>query len=219
MMKNILSTFLLAAALPATAQEMKKLDIRFDDMAAGAPPEQVFVIDGNVQIAEKDGGKALVIDPGTELVEGAAQLGDSAAGNASVQVKVLASKQGRSTPRFGISVHGMSGYRFYVNPAKKQLELIKADQTVASAPFIWKSDAWLYLKLEVKKAAGDAWYITASAWPAADTAAPAEPQLKHSDKGLKGQGKCTLWATPFSGKPVYFDDAHVEVETAPAAAK
>ena len=128
---------------------------------------------------------------------------------------MFASKQRRSTPRFGVSVHGMSGYRFYVNPAKKLLELVKADQVVASAPFVWKSDEWLNLKLEAKKAADESWSITAAVW-AATEAAPAQPQLKHSDKGLKGQGKCAVWATPFSGKPVFFDDVHVEVETAPA---
>lgn len=216
-MKKLLSLLLLVVICsPASAQELKKFDFKFDDWKEGEPPAEVFVIDGKVQIAVKDAGKALVIDPGTELVEGSAQLGDSAAGSASVQARVFASKQGRSTPRFGISVHGMSGYRFYVNPAKKLLELVKADQTVASAPFVWKSDEWLNLKLEAKKAADDTWSITAAVWAATESAPPAQPQLTHSDKSLKGQGKCAVWATPFSGKPVFFDDVHVEVEAAAA---
>ncbi|MBL9129811.1 MAG: hypothetical protein JNG86_01335, partial [Verrucomicrobiaceae bacterium] len=198
------------------AQEVKKFEIKADDWKEGEPPAEVFVVDGKVQIAAKDGNKALVIEPGTELVDGSAQLAVSAAGNASVQARVFASKQGRSTPRFGISVHGMSGYRLYVNPAKKQLELVKADQTVATVPFTWKSDAWLTMKLEAKKAAGDAWSITGSVW-ADGEAAPAAPQIKHEDKGLKGQGKCAVWATPFSGKPVFFDDIAIEVETAAEA--
>lgn len=215
-MKKLLSLLFLALiSSPATAQELKKFDFKFDDWKEGEPPAEVFVIDGKVQIAAKDAGKALMIDPGTELVEGSAQLGDSATGSASVQARVFASKQGRSTPRFGVSVHGMSGYRFYVNPAKKLLELVKADQVVASAPFVWKSDEWLNLKLDAKKAADESWSITAAVW-AATEAAPAQPQLTHSDKGLKGQGKCAVWATPFSGKPVFFDDVRVEVETAPA---
>ena len=171
---------------------MKKFDIKADAWAVGEPPAEVFVLDGKVSIAEKDGGKAIQIDPGTELVEASAQFGDSASGSASIQARVFASKKGRSTPRFGLSVHGMSGYRLYVNPAKKLLELVKADQVVATAP------------------------ITASAWPATEAAAPATPQLKHEDKGLKGQGKCAIWATPYSNTPIYFDDIQIEIEAAPA---
>jgi hypothetical protein len=215
-MKKAFLSLLVVAALPAAAQEMKKFDIKADDWAVGEPPAAVFVLDGKVSVAEKDGGKAVMIDPGTELVEASAQFGDSAAGGASIQARVFASKKGRSTPRFGLSVHGMAGYRLYVNPAKKQLELVKADQTLATAPFTWTSDTWLNLKIEAKKAAGDAWSITASAWPAAETAAPATPQLKHEDKGLKGQGKCAIWATPYSNTPIFFDDIHIEIEAAPA---
>jgi hypothetical protein len=110
----------------------------------------------------------------------------------------------------------MAGYRLYVNSAKKQLELVKADQTLATAPFTWTSDTWLNLKIEAKKAAGDAWSITASVWPASEAAAPATPQLKHEDKGLKGHGKCAIWATPYSNTPIYFDDIQIEIEAAPA---
>lgn len=215
-MKKAFLSLLAVAALPAAAQEMKKFDIKADAWAVGEPPAEVFVLDGKVSIAEKEGGKAIMIDPGTELVEASAQFGDSAAGSASIQARVFASKKGRSTPRFGLSVHGMAGYRLYVNPAKKLLELVKADQVVATAPFTWTSDAWLNLKIEAKKASGDAWAIAASVWPATEAAAPATPQLKHEDKGLKGQGKCAIWATPYSNTPIYFDDIQIVIEAAPA---
>ena len=215
-MKKAFLSLLAVAALPAAAQEMKKFDIKADDWTVGEPPAEVFVLDGKVSVAEKDGGKAIQIDPGTELVEASAQFGDSASGSASIQARVFASKKGRSTPRFGLSVHGMAGYRLYVNPAKKLLELVKADQVIATAPFTWTSDSWLNLKIEAKKAAGDAWSITASAWPTTEAAAPATPQLKHEDKGLKGQGKCAIWATPYSNTPIYFDDIQIEIEAAPA---
>ena len=42
--------------------------------------------------------------------------------------------------------------------------------------------------------------------------------IKHEDKKLKGQGKCAIWATPFSGEPVFFDDIKIAIETAPAPA-
>lgn len=212
-MKKVLVCLLAAAALPATAQEVKKFDINCDAWTAGEVPAEVFVLDGKVSIADKDGGKAIMIDPGTELVEASAQLGDSAAGNAVIQARVFASKKGRSSPRFGISVHGMNGPRLYVNPAKKQIELVRGDQSLATAPFAWTSDAWLNLRLEVTKGEGDKWTAKAYAWPDKD-AQPAEAQLKQDVAGLKGQGKCTVWATPYSNTPIYFDDLHIEVEAA-----
>lgn len=215
MTMKTLSVLLLAAALPLSAQELKKFEINAGNWTAGDPPAEVFVIDGKVQVAAKDGNNALVVEPGTELVDASAQLAESASGSASVEARVFASKQGRSVPRFGVSVHGLSGYRLYISPAKKLLELLKGnDQVVASAPFTWKSDAWVTLKLDVKKN-GDAWAISGTAITEGE-AAPAAPQIKHEDKGLKGQGKCAVWATPYSGKPVFFDDIKIEVEAAAA---
>lgn len=213
-MKRLLLAACLLTATTLSAQQAQTFDIKADDWSEGEPPKDVFVVAGVIKIAARDGNKAIVIDPGTELVDASAQLGVSAAGNASVEAKILAIKRGRSTPRFGISVHGMSGHRLIINPAKKALELVKNDQTLTSVPFTWTSEAWVKVKLEAKKGAGDAWSITGKAWPA-DAAEPAEPLIKHEEKSLKGQGKCAIWATPFSGEPVFFDDIRISVESAP----
>ena len=215
MMIKCMLGLLAATVLPAYAQELKKVDITAESWALGEPPAEVFVVDGKVEVAEKDGNKALVIHPGTELVDSCAQLATSASGSATIQTRTFASKRGRSVPRFGISAHGLSGYRLYITPAKRQLELLKGDETVASVPFTWTSESWTLLKLEVKKN-GDDWSITGSAWPATE-AQPADPMLKHEDKGLKGQGKCAVWATPYSGTPIFFDDIAIEIEVAAAA--
>ena len=214
-MKRLLLAACLLTATTLSAQQVQTFDIKADEWSEGEPPKDVFVVAGLIKIAARDGNKAIVIDPGTELVDASAQLGVSAAGNASVEAKILAIKRGRSTPRFGISVHGMSGHRLIINPAKKALELVKNDQTLTSVPFTWTSEAWVKVKLEAKKGAGDAWSITGKAWPA-DAAEPAEPLIKHEEKSLKGQGKCAIWATPFSGEPVFFDDIRISVEAAPA---
>jgi hypothetical protein len=210
---------LLAASLFATctlhAQRIQSFDIKADDWAVGEPPKEVFVVDGTIKIGARGGNKAIIIDP-NPVTDASAQLAVSASGNASIEAKILAIKRGRSTPRFGVSVHGMSGHRLIVNPAKKSLDLVKNDQTLATVPFAWTSEVWVKVKLEAKKGAGDAWTITGKAWPA-DAAEPAEPLIKHEEKNLKGQGKCAIWATPFSGEPVFFDDIKISVETAAAA--
>ena len=215
MMKKSLLTLALATVLPVTAQEFNKITITADSWSEGEPPEEVFVVDGKIEVANKDGNKALTIYPGTELVDACAQLAESASGSASIQARVFASKRGRSVPRFGLSAHGLSGYRCYVTPAKKELELLKGDETVASMPFDWTPETWLTMKLEVKRN-GDDWTISGSAWPSNGTP-PAAPMLTHQDKGLKGQGKCAVWATPYSAMPIFFDDIDIEIEVASEA--
>lgn len=212
-MKRLFLAASLLAALHLHAQQLQTFEIKADDWAEGEPPKEVFVVDGTIKIAAREGNKAIVIDP-APITDASAQLAVSAAGNASIEASIFATKRGRSTPRFGVSVHGMSGYRLLVNPAKKALEIVKNDQTIATVPFTWTDGAWLKVKLEAKKGEGDAWSISGKAW-AADAAEPAEALIKHDDKGLKGQGKCAIWATPFSGEPVFFDDIRISIEAAP----
>jgi hypothetical protein len=206
-MKRALAILLLAAT--AAYAEPKKFAFDCESWAEGEPPKEVFVVEGSIKVAAKDGNKALEIGVG-ELVDANALLGDSANGSASIEARVFGTKQGRSMPRFGIGVHGQSGYRLVVYAAQKQLQLMKSDEVIQAVPYTWASDAWLRLKLEVKKSADDKWTITCKAWPA-DAAEPAAA-ITHEDATLKGQGKCSIWGTPFSNTPIYFDDVKIEVE-------
>jgi len=178
----------------------------------GAPPKEVFVVEGNISVVSRDGGKALLIDP-TEIVDATAQVGDSAAGAAIIEARVFASRRGRSVPRFGVSVHGMSGHRLLVNCAKKQLDLVKSEEVIASAPFVWTADSWTRLKLGVTKAADGSWVIEGKAW--ADGAEePKEATIRHQEPAekIKGNGKAAFWGTPFSGTPILVDDVKVDIE-------
>jgi hypothetical protein len=209
----ILSTLLLAAI--AAHADTKKFSFDCEAWAEGEPPKEVFVVEGKINVASKDKNKVLEVGVG-ELVEACALLGESANGSASIEARVFGTKQGRSMPRFAVGVHGQSGYRLVVFPAQKQLQLVKSDEVVKSIPFTWTSDSWVKLKLEARKVAEGKWTITCKAWPA-DGAEPQEAAITHEDTTLKGQGKCSMWGTPFSNTPIYFDDLKVEVEAAPAA--
>jgi hypothetical protein len=203
------AAILFLAATTAHA-EPKKFAFDCEAWAEGEPPKEVFVVEGKFSVATKDKNKALEIGVG-ELVDANALLGDSANGSASIEARVFGTKQGRSMPRFAIGVHGQSGYRLMVFAAQKQLQLVKNDEVIKSIPFTWTSDAWLKLKLEAKKVSEGKWTITCKAWPA-DAAEPAEASITHEDPTLKGQGKCSIWGTPFSNTPIYFDDIKIEVE-------
>lgn len=203
----LLSAMPLLAADPA----LKTFVIDCEAWAEGVPPKDLFVVDGTIKVASKDGGKVIIVDP-VPIVDATAQVGESAAGASIIETKAFASKKGRSFPRFGVSVHGMSGHRLIVNCAKKQLELIKADEVVASAPFVWTTDTWTFVKLSVTTAADGNWQIEGRAW-AQGAEEPKEPLIKHQEPAakLKGNGKAAIWGTPFSELPVYFDDIKVQV--------
>lgn len=211
-MRKPFLALLLSTALAATTQagDLKSYTFDCEAWSEGAPPAEVFVVDGTIKIKSLDGNKAIEIgaDP---LVDANAQIGTSANGSATVEARVLATKAGRSSPRFAVSVHGQSGYRLMLFPVKKQLQLLKGDEIVQTTPMEWTSGVWTKLKLEVKKGADNKWTIAGKAWPA-DSPEPKDPQITHEDTGLKGQGKCSVWATPYSGTPIYFDDIKLTLE-------
>lgn len=182
--------------------------------AGPVPKETLFVVEGVWEAADKDGVKSLKILP-EPISDANAQVGNAAKGSASISARVFATKKARSFPRFGVSVHGMSGYRLMVNAPKKQVELVKSDEVVAVAPFVWTTDTWVTLKLEVKKAGETGpWSVMASAW--AEGSEPATPLIQHKDESnMKGSGKCGLWGTPYSELPIFFADVRGTVQVDP----
>ena len=212
-MKRVLLSLLLLAGA-SRADESKTFDFNADAWNEGDVPKDVFVVDGTIKIAAKEGNKAIMIDP-SPITDATAQLGDSSNGSSSIEARVFASKKGRSFPRFGVSVHGMNGYRLIANLSRKQVELIKGDVVVKSAPFTWTTETWTKLRLEVKKSSDTEWSITGKIW-AADAAEPKDAAIQHIDASLKGQGKCAIWGTPFAETPIYFDDIKLAITAAVA---
>ena len=211
MSKSLLS-FLITAAMAATAHggDLKTFSFDCEAWGEGAPPADVFVVEGTITVKALEKNKVLEvgIDP---LVAANAQFATSANGSASIEAKVLATKAGRSAPIFGVAVHGQSGYRLMAVPVKKELQITKGEEVVKTVPLEWTSGSWLKMKLEVKKGADDKWTISGKAWPA-DGAEPKDAQITAEDSKLKGQGKCSIWATPFSGTPIDFDDIKLQIE-------
>lgn len=215
-LKNWLAAGLLAwAAQAGLVSGQTPGSFRVDLSGAAAGPvskELAFVVEGVWTVEEKGGAPALKLEP-VPITDASAQVGPSAKGSAWVSARVFASKKARSFPRFGVSVHGMSGYRLMVNGAKKQVELVKSDEVVATAPFVWTTDTWVTLRLEARQAAQEGpWTITAQV--TVDGATPGEPLIKHEDTSkMKGSGKCGLWATPYSEQAVFFADIQGEVQS------
>ena len=216
MRKSLLPLLVIAAlAVSAPAGEMKTFSFDCEAWGEGAPPADVFVVNGSITVKAVEKNKALEVGVGGELGQASAQLGTSAKGAASIESRILATKMGRSFPSFGIGIYGNSGYRLMIAPAKKEIQIVKGDETTAvvlkTASAEWTSGAWVKLKLESKMGADKKWVLTGKVWPA-DGAEPKEPSITVDDDSSKGQGKCSIVATPFSGTPIYFDDIKIEIE-------
>lgn len=214
-LRKLLLFSIVGISFSANANEasaLKSFTFDCEAWAEGEPPKEVFVVEGDIKIASHDGSKTIKIES-IPIVDATAQVGDSAAGTSVVQARIFASRKGRSVPRFGLSVHGMSGHRLLVNCAKKQIDLVKSEEVIASAPFVWTSEIWTNLKLGVTRTAEGNWKIEGKAW-AQGTEEPKEALITHEEPAakIKGNGKVAIWGTPYSETPIYFDDIKVEIE-------
>ncbi len=190
------------------------ITLDFEGIAPGEVPEETaFVIDGDFRIVARGDNQVLEIAE-APLVESGALVGGNLEGDVVISAKAHATSKGRSHPRFGVGTHGMSGYRMRVVPARKVVELVYREGTVAEVPFVWKSGTWLHLKLSVTKGEGEMWSIVGKVW-AEGEAEPEEPTLERTEKELRGKGKASVWGTPYSGTPIAFDDVVVIGKEAP----
>ena len=102
---------------------------------------------GEFEVIEHEGGKIVKL-PADPIIECGLLFGKSSKNAMTVEAKAFAEKRGRrSFPRFGVGVHGVSGYRVRVVPAAKKLELVHFEEVIHSEPFVWKSGEWCHLKL------------------------------------------------------------------------
>lgn len=200
---------LLAGPL-AGAEESEWKTVATEDLSAaeaGAPAEALFVVDGGWEVVEEAGEKYLQM-PGSPIVEGGILFGPSTKGGSAVEARARGYRRGRSNPRFGVGVHGISGFRLRVVPARNLVELIRNEEEVVNAAYDWKPDAWLRLRLEVRQV-GETWKVRGWVWPDGEER-PEKPAIEHENAEAVGQGKASIWATPYSSRGIEFDDLRSE---------
>ena len=179
----------------------------FGELEPGRVPGDYFVIEGDWSIAESGEGLALTLDPGS-IVDAQVQLGDTLRDTGGlVRAKVKAGRTRRSFPRFGIGLHGMSGYRLRLFPAGNRLELVRSEEALASAELDWDAEKWWFLELEVAPS-GEGWAVSGRAWPE-DGERPEQPQVALEGPAARLSGKASVSGTPFAGLPIQFAEFEV----------
>lgn len=227
-MKRI--TLLLAALLPlatshgqekAKSDDQKETDkvfrANFDDLTPGPVPASYFVVEGTWSIAELDGGKVLHLAE-VPIVDAQVQLGDSLKdAGGTVTARIKAERKRRSFPRFGVGLHGMSGFRLRLFPAQNKLELVRNEEVVTAVPLTWDASTWWHLELTVAPAEAG-WTVAGRAW-AEGTERPDKPQIEATSDEPKFSGKASVFGTAFAGLPLHFDDISITPIPRPDAAK
>ena len=88
---------------------------------------------------------------------------------------------------------------------RKERHFDKGDEPLVGVPFAWTSGQWTWMKLTVVKGASSGWVVEGRAW--ADGAqTPSEPVVRFEVPTEITAGRAAVWASPFSGTPIRFDD-------------
>jgi len=212
-MRKVLPILILALSTPSYADDKAaptKFEEDFEKIEVGEAPDKIMEIEGTFTVVEEDGKKFLRVEA-EPLDEKGMVMGPSMKGGGSIEAKIRSFKKRRSYPRFGVGLHGISGYRLRLVPSSGKVELLKNEEEVVSEKFKWKADTWTNFKLEIKKS-GDKWSIEGWVWPVAEGdegKQPEKPSISHVDDEAPGQGKASLWGSPYSGKPIDFDDVKI----------
>ena len=189
----------------------------FEDLQPGPVPPSYFVVDGTWTVEELDGGKVLRLAE-VPIVDAQVQLGDSlkdAGGTVSARIK--AERKRRSFPRFGVGLHGMSGFRLRLFPAQNKLELVRNEEVVTSVPLTWDAAQWWHVELTVAPD-GAGRTVAGRAW-AEGTERPDKPQIEAASDEPKFSGKASVFGTAFAGLPLHFDDIVITPIPRPDAGK
>lgn len=180
----------------------------FEKAALDALPDGFLAMDGDFKVKEAQGNKFLEL-PGAPAESFYGVLFGSATNSGvGVSARIFGTGTKRRYPSFGVGLNGAGGYCLRVSPGKGVLEIYKGDEMRTNTPIAWKTGTWTLLRLQVRATAGTSWMVEGKAWEQG-TAEPKDWMLALEEKSAPSNGKASLWGTPYSGTPIWFDDLKV----------
>jgi hypothetical protein len=197
-------TALILFSFSSLAQTNSLYKNDFENEPLGKVPDDFQVLDGAFAVKEADGNKFLEL-PGTPLDSYTVQFGPAGRAGLSVSARIRSSSVGRRFPTFGVGLSGAAGFRLQVSPAKKQVELFKDQYLKGSASFDWKAGQWTFLTLQTRAVASGGFVIEGKAWNQ-DDPEPKAWMISVKDADEPNSGRPSVFGSPFSGKPIQFDD-------------
>ena len=197
-----------AATLTVAAADKPLYENNFEKAEAGKLPEELKFATGDFTVKAEGGNKFLEL-PGAPLDSFNVQFGPTESADVAVSARIYGTANGRRYPTFGVGLNGVGGYRLQVSPGKKALELYQDQDVRASVAYDWKPGEWMRFRLRVRKVKDGEWKIEGKAWPPR-TPEPAQWMIAFDEKEAPVAGCASVFGSPFSGTPIWFDDLVVE---------
>jgi len=176
----------------------------FEKTAVGQLPADFLVLDGGFVVKEENGNKFLEL-PGSPLDSFSVQFGPAQTEDVSISARINGTAKGRRYPTFGVGLNGTAGYRLQMSPAKKALDLYRDQTLKQSIPYKWNSGKWTKFRLELRKLRDGLWKVEGKAWEDGSTE-PDRWMISVDENEAPNAGKASVFASPFSGVRVQFDD-------------
>jgi len=203
-----LCAILCCIGLSALAQNSVLYENNFEKEQIGKVPENFLILDGGFAVKEESGNKFLEL-PGSPLDSYSVQFGPTESSNIVVLARINSTAKGRRFPTFGVGLNGIAGYRLQLSPAKELLELYKGETAKTNAPFDWNSGHWLNFRLQIRATNPSEWKIEGKVW-SPENPEPATWMVTFDEKETPVSGRPSVFASPFAGTPIQFDDFRVE---------
>ena len=179
----------------------------FSDVATGAEPESIFILDGEYKVQKEGGDNKCLLLPGTPMGDFGLLFGNREREKAlELSFSFYASKKGRRMPSVAASIGGVRGYKLRLNPAARNIVLSMDETVFKTMPFSWHGDKWWNIRFQALPGnLSQTSRLQFKLWPKEQNE-PNEWYLSEDFEIEYRGGKCALWGFPYSSTPILFDD-------------
>ena len=184
----------------------------FSGLEVGSEPENLFILDGAYAVSQEKNDKRLTL-PGSPVGDFGLLFGPRVREKSlSLSFSFLATKKGRRLPALAAGLGGVRSYRFRLNAATGEILLFRQDVQIGKVAYQWESGAWSHVRFQAIPGDGEKTRIRLKLWTRGEDE-PDEWLLDQVDPNGFAGGKCALWAYPYAGTPIHFDDLKIESKT------
>ncbi len=121
------------------------------------------------------------------------------------------SGEGRLQSRFGAGLYGKNGFQLRLVPLTDEVELVRRQEVLLTAPMSLETDRLYTIELTAKKDE-DEWVINGSVWEEGEDpeiGTEVTYRIYNEELLLPLAGRAVITGTPFSGEPVGFTRAEL----------
>ena len=181
----------------------------FEEVEIGEYPQDFLVLDGDFAVQHGEGNQFLEL-PSSPLGSFGTLFGPTEREGIAVAARIWGKSKKRLQPRFGVGLNGVTGYKLWLSPGKRTIELAKDETVMASSPYEWKSGTWTHFHLQVRREAEEDCRVEAKVWPDGEKE-PVEWTVSAKIEKALLNGRPSLCGAPYSDRPIRFDDLRVFV--------